>query len=177
MRKQALMSLCNGTMRLPYRLGAYLCRQHIPVQWYTNANATVLYRANQYDINTHFDIFSQAGGLCQTRFWTSFEFSHSIEELHPGTLYATVDMVTNIQAVLHLSAPLPVQLPSPTTFFKTLHSLGNPNLWTNLYVDGDREWLQEGLLRRSLKIACDGLYMPDLSNDVCSTAVTIYCVH
>jgi hypothetical protein len=89
--------------------------------------------------------------------------------------YASVPMRSPTVAVLHSQAPFLSWPPSPTTFCKTLESLGNPSLWINLHMDGEGEWAQQSLLRGSLCIAHDGIYMPEKSEDMCLAAVVMYC--
>ena len=61
------------------------------------------------------------------------------------------------------------------TFLDTLRSYPNQEMWKNLYVDEDGAWIEEALFEETLGIAHDGLYKPEISKDVCSTAVWMRC--
>jgi hypothetical protein len=74
-------------------------------------------------------------------------------------------------AVVHSTAPFPVSVPSHTTFHGRLAAYGNNSLWDNLSVDGDGEWIHEGIMSGSLCIAHDGLYMAKELYSLCSAGV------
>ena len=66
----------------------------------------------------------------------------------------------------------------PTTtpgFWPTLRSFENHTLWKYFVCDGDGGWIHDGLINGTLAIVHDGSYMPDLSTEICSAAVMIYC--
>jgi hypothetical protein len=44
-----------------------------------------------------------------------------------------------------------------------------------MHIDGNGEWIQEGLLHGTLSIAHDGSFMQEESVDLCSAAVIICC--
>jgi hypothetical protein len=79
------------------------------------------------------------------------------------------------RATLHLYAPFPLSTPTPRTFLEALASFGNPSLWEGLSVDGDGEWILQGLSQGTLVIAHDGSYMPEDLVDLCSAGVVMYC--
>jgi hypothetical protein len=58
---------------------------------------------------------------------------------------------------------------------EALHSLGNSSLWENMHIDGDGEWIREGLCHGTISIAHDGSFMQEESLDICSAAVIMYC--
>jgi hypothetical protein len=54
----AIDKLCSGTTSLPYALGCFLCKPHLPWSWLTTADADFLYQESQtipssYDIYCH----------------------------------------------------------------------------------------------------------------------------
>ncbi len=44
-----------------------------------------------------------------------------------------------------------------------------------MHIDGDGEWIREGLRHGTILIAHDGSFMQEESMDICSAAVTMYC--
>jgi hypothetical protein len=60
------------------------------------------------------------------------------------------------------------------SFLGALHALGNLTLWESMHIDGDGEWIQEGLLHGTLLIAHDGSFMQEKLVDLCSAAVIIF---
>ena len=57
----------------------------------------------------------------------------------------------------------------------TLMSYGHADLWENISVDGNGEWIGEGLVRGSLVFAHDGSFMASESTSLCSAGVVILC--
>jgi hypothetical protein len=79
----------------------------------------------------------------------------------PRTHAARVEMVINTRAVLHSLLVLPNTTNEWQIFLGALHVLGNPTLWENMHIDGDGEWIREGLLHGTLSIAHDGSFMQE----------------
>jgi hypothetical protein len=95
--------------------------------------------------------------------------------LHPGTHYASVEMLGPTSAGMHSKAPFPEPLKPPGTFHGRLAAFGNPSLWENPSVDGDGSWLRPGVIGGSLCIAHDGSYMAEESTNLCSAGLVIFC--
>ena len=68
-----------------------------------------------------------------------------------------------------------VEEETPTTFLETLWSYPNQEMWEHMYVDGDGEWIEDVLVEGTLDISHDGSYQPEVSKEVCSTAVWMRC--
>ncbi len=78
-------------------------------------------------------------------------------------------------AILHSTAKVPEELPSPASFFETLQLFGNSSLWDNLSVNGDGEWIGQAVRTGLLRIAHDGSYMLETSSIICLAGVVMYC--
>ena len=63
----------------------------------------------------------------------------------------------------------------PRGFLETLRSFPNQQMWKEMRVDEDGEWILEALLEGTLDIAHDGSYQPEITKDVCSTAILFKC--
>jgi hypothetical protein len=48
-------------------------------------------------------------------------------------------------------------------------------LWENMHINGDGEWIREGLLQGTISIAHDGSFTQEELVDLCSAAVIIFC--
>ena len=44
-------------------------------------------------------------------------------------------------------------------------------MWNFMHVDEDGEWIAEAILNDTLDVAHNGSYQPEITKDVCSTAV------
>jgi hypothetical protein len=80
-------------------------------------------------------------------------------------------------SMVHLHSWARSWTPEPTTtsFWDVIDSYKNPGLWGNLRCNGNGSWIYEGLCMGSLLIIHDGSSMKELSPDICSAAVMIYC--
>jgi hypothetical protein len=63
----------------------------------------------------------------------------------------------------------------PTTLLATIRSFPNQSLWRNIDLDGDGEWIVDGLARGSLAIVHDGSFMEHLDQACCSAGGIIFC--
>ena len=93
----------------------------------------------------------------------------------PGSHYASVTSFEENRCkyqskVTRFSAPA-----QPVDFLETLRSHPNQEMWREMRVDEDGEWILEALLEGTLDIAHDGSCQPEISKDVCSTAVLFRC--
>ncbi len=76
---------------------------------------------------------------------------------------------------MHSSSPFPAVTVLPTSFFVVLESFGNNSLWENMTVDGDGEWICDGIVGGMLAIAHDRSYMASEPAGLCSAGVIMYC--
>jgi hypothetical protein len=102
--------------------------------------------------------------------WASLEY-----RTHPGTHFASVMMCEATVVVMHSTAPFLVPHPTPTTFLGRLFTNGSGTLWENMSVDGNGEWIQEGIVSGSLCIAHDKSYMAEQSDSLCLAGIIMYC--
>jgi hypothetical protein len=58
---------------------------------------------------------------------------------------------------------------------EVLHSYGHIDLWEHLTIDGDGEWIREGIIWGSLACAHDGSYMSLEVVDLSSAGVIVFC--
>ena len=92
-----------------------------------------------------------------------------------GTHYATVTSHSDDRVKLHSRVCKYVEATSPDNFLDTLKSFTNQIMWDFMHADGDGEWITEAILNVTLDIAHDGSYQPEITKDVCSTAVWVRC--
>ena len=72
---------------------------------------------------------------------------------------------------LHSRVSKYVEKPLPESFLDTLKLFTNQTMWYFVYLDNDREWITEAILNGTLYVTHDGSYQPEVTKDVCSTAV------
>ena len=125
------------------------------------------------DGSPRYQVFTQSYSTCHG---TKFVWSHQNKDGNlPRTHVASTKMVSNTRAVLHSLSVLPNATNEHQTLLAALHTLENPTLWENMHINGDGEWIQEGLLHGTLSIAHDGSFTQEKLVDLCSAAVIIFC--
>ncbi len=174
LRRSAISSLCEGTTGLPYALGPFVLPPHLEVYWYINLDSSILYCVDNKP--SKYQVLTRLPQSRATRHGWQFEWSHQNDDNKlPTTHVASAKMVSNTRAVLHSAAVLPTKTPEQRTFLETLHALGNPTLWENMHINGDGEWIREGLLQGIISIAHNGSFMQEESVDLCSATIIIFC--
>jgi hypothetical protein len=63
----------------------------------------------------------------------------------------------------------------PTSLLATIRSFPNQSLWQYLDLDGDGEWIIDGLARGLLAIVHDGSFMEHMDDTSCSAGGIIFC--
>ena len=152
-----------SALELRQPLGPYLTEPHRTPCWYTNIDATEVYRPRTQDFVDMYDVFLPQVSSYHTQSGYTYTWSMSVLGTHPGTSYASVQCVDS----------QPLQM--PTDFWPVLRSFDNQSFWDHFVCGGDREWIHRGLLMGSLTIVHDGSYMPHVSESVCSAAIMIRC--
>jgi hypothetical protein len=137
------------------------------------ADATMLYQTGGDPDAPTYDVYERRESS-RTRHGSKLLLISSEVGVHPGTHYASVEMLGPTSAGMHLKAPFPEPLKLPGTFHNWLAAFGNPSLWENLSVDGDGSWLRAGVIRGSLCIAHDGSYMAEESTNLCLAGLVIF---
>ena len=173
--KDAVRLLCGSTTQLPYTLGPYLRRPHLPSEWYTDATADKLFRANTMTIG--YELYLRIDDRMRTRHGTRYLRSGTHLGPHGGTHHGSITMISNEIAVLHSRTVVYVPESRIPSFKAELQQYGNASMWSNLSIDGDGEWIRASIGSASLVIAHDGSFMPEQSSDMCSAGTIIYCRH
>jgi hypothetical protein len=173
--KEALNCLCLGTTRLPYTLGRYLHHPHLPCQWYTNESAKALFYVDGGMAHPEYEVYLLRPGTVGTCHGWKYDWYLGKTGIYPGTHFASVSMISPTCAEMHLGAPFPEIQTQPTLFLEVLASYEDCSLWDHLSVDGDGEWICEGIAAGSLSIAHDGSYMATEAPELCSAGVVIFC--
>ena len=68
-----------------------------------------------------------------------------------------------------------VEGPLLERFLDTLRFFPSHNMWDFMCLDNDEEWIKVAILNGTLDVAQDGSYQPEITKDVCSTAVWVRC--
>ena len=104
-----------------------------------------------------------------------YEREQTVNEPGEGTHYATVTSHGDDRVKLHSKAFKYVRATSPDTFLDTLKLFTNQRMWNFMHVDEDGEWIAEAICNGTLDVAHDRSYQPEITKDVCSTAVLVRC--
>ena len=139
--KEAINLLCSGSTILPRVLGAFRFPPHLPMEWHTDSNSSILYYTGGEDTTDSYQVYIPRDHRMTTWFGQKFDWSTSVIGHHPGTHYASVSMISNSCAELHSTAPYPVAPIPPVSFKDVLFSHGHIELWEQMSVDGDGEWI------------------------------------
>jgi hypothetical protein len=110
-----------------------------------------------------------------TRHGWKYNWSSSATGTHPGTHFASVTMISCACAEMHSSAPFSEIPAQSMLYMEVLKSYEDCGQWEHLSVDGDGEWIHEGMASESLIIAHDGSYMALEAPDLSSAGVVIFC--
>ena len=95
----------------------------------------------------------------------------TVDDHTEGTYCATVTSYGDNRIKLHIRLSKYVEVPLSDSFLDTLRSFTNQKMWDFMYPDGDGEWKTEQLLNGTLDIAHDSSHQPEITKEVCSTAV------
>jgi hypothetical protein len=71
--------------------------------------------------------------------------------------------------------PIIPEADKPTSLLATIRSFPNQSLWQSLDLDGDGEWIIDGLARGSLAIVHNGSFMEHMDDTSCSAGGIIFC--
>jgi hypothetical protein len=173
--KEAIHLVCSGSTQPPCILGRFVSRPHLPSLWHMDTHSTILYLSGGNNNSPTYKVYTLRQGRMGTRFGQKYNWSSSKEGPHLGTHYASVTMISKTCAELHFSAFHPEPIILPTSFLDVLHSYSNIGLWEHLTIDGDGEWIREGIIRGSLVCAHDGSYMALEVVDLSSAGVIVFC--
>jgi hypothetical protein len=172
--REAVHRLCAGTSILPVALGSFLQPAHIACRWFTTTDATMLYQTRGDPDTPTYNVYEQREGP-RTYHSSKFLLISSKVGVHPGTHYASVEMLGPTSTGMHSKAPFSKPYCSPGTFHGWLAALGNPSLWENLSIDGDGSWLRAGVIGGSLCIAHNGSYMAEEFTNLCLAGLVRFC--
>ena len=139
--KEAIKLLCSGSTILPRVLGAFCVPPHLPMEWNMDSNSSLLYYTGGEDTTDSYQVYIPCDHRMTTRFGQKFDWSTCVIGHHPGTHYASVSMIRESCAELHSMAPYPVAPIPPVSFKDVLFSHGHIELWEQMSVDGDGEWI------------------------------------
>ena len=169
-----VLSLTSDGQTLTQPLGGYVEEPHIPNQWkYDPVRDALLH----HDIGSGQQyLYTKDAESRQLRSGQAYMRQDTGADAQSFTDYAAVVDVSADMVKLHSHTPCPTQEGDPElSFLDVIRSYPNQGMWSNMYVDGDGEWVEEAILGGTLDVAHDGSYQPEVSKEVCSTAVWMRC--
>ncbi len=168
-----LKSLTSHTFQLPIPLGHFIKDPYQDTLWRTTAN-------NDYVIKSlgrnHHNIYRPCPSVYHTRNHNTYRYHKTCHQTPPWTHYASVSQLTPTMISLHSQAR--IDTPSdtkPTSFLQFLQKHDSAHFFDHNPFNKDIEWITTAIVQKSLTIAHDGSYMPNLSRKTCSAAVVILC--
>jgi hypothetical protein len=167
----AIRLITSPSLTYPHRLGQYLQQPHIPYEWLASPDKSFLY----HTYNGGYDIFERSTNQVTTRSGPSYsKISTSVGSPPTDSLYASVLNYTYNQVQLHSTCSQATN-DTHNTFLPHHLNLTSEDLWSNLEMDDDGDWLFESIQNGTLVAACDGSYMPNVSTTGCSGAFILHC--
>jgi hypothetical protein len=103
---EAMIKLCSGSTSLPYILGNFLHKPHLPWSWYTTAEADCLYCEKLVSPPSH-DIYRHRRTGVGRRYGKKYNWVRTEPGGYTGNFYASVTMSNVTCAILHLTAKVP----------------------------------------------------------------------
>jgi hypothetical protein len=175
--KRAVGSITVLGARLRIPLGAFVGIPHRPYVWFTNADSSYIYHM---PVTSPSAVYEQPWAGRTTRFGSTYILSDAVS-VPPEAMHRVSIRSWNVLSLrFHSSCPwwVPRAMHVPLTLLNNLAAWGNQSIWSTLRIDGDNcTWIFQGLMHGSLIIGHDGLYIPQVGNDVCTCAAVFYCTH
>jgi hypothetical protein len=119
MWRDAIHRLCNGTTRLPYKLGHFLRQPHLPTMWFTDSTASRLFRSNTSTETKEYELYLRCKDGMRTRHGAQYLWSGTFPGEHGGTHHGSVTMTSNERAVLHSRTPICIPTSKYILFIST----------------------------------------------------------
>ena len=104
--------------------------------------------------------------------WTGLRVDQ--EPVETGQI-CTVRLVALAVWRIALYTTPPGQVTLPASLREVFEKWGNDWIWKDLRLDGGTDWLAELIRAGDCIVVADGLYMPTLRTDLCSTAFFFEC--
>jgi hypothetical protein len=176
--KKALRILTSENYRFQLPLGYYVRAPHDRYVWYSTSDRQRLLQVDQETSISTLYLPSTAGR--QTRRGTMFQNTGQgdvLSEIY--TQFASVTAGDNATVAIHSTLDTPVfeTMDGPPHLLAALKLMPNQSLWRNVDLDGDGQWIIDGLRRGSLVVAHDGSFMEHLDRTVCSAGLVLFCTH
>ena len=171
---EAIRRISSDYYSLAEPLGKYIRPPHRSYKWTTNKQGTSVHFQVILDTKTLYIVYKSRSEI-ETRAGRRMKRMDYLST-RPLSRYASIMRVDDNTIVLHswLKKYQPL-ITKVTSFLDIIKSDSNQSLWRTLKCDGDGAWISRGLLSGSLLVAHDGSYQKEVSLEVCSAAVMIYC--
>jgi hypothetical protein len=171
---EAIRCISSEYYSLSEPLGKYIRPPHRSYKWTTNKQGTTVHHKVTLDAKTLYIVYRRRPEI-ETRAGRRMTRTEYLSK-RPLSRYASIICIDDDTIALHswvkkYHAPIP----KVTSFMDIIKNDSNQSLWRTLKCDGDGSWISRGLLSGSLLVAHDGSYQKEISTEVCSAAVMIFC--
>eukprot|EP00956_Cyclotella_meneghiniana_P019226 scaffold32771_cov65-Cyclotella_meneghiniana.AAC.3 len=173
--RHTIYLLSSPTLRLGIPLGWLRRLPYDRYLWRVSRDRSILVRVDtKYDLTSLFLPTSNASTRQGRRYRPSNRQLTS-QPLLP--FLASVLTYSDNTVSIHSVAldPIIPEDDKPTSLLATIRSFPNQSLWQSLDLDGDGEWIIDGLARGSLAIVHDGSFMEHMDDTSCSAGGIIFC--
>lgn len=166
--REAVQRLTSPKLRLSPSLGKHVRLPYDETYWLTNESRDFLLQKTA-EVVTHY--YLPRDGQYRTRGRKSYHIAPLPPTLPTTTHVATIKQLTPTSVTVH-SQSLIAQQPNlrPNNLRQSLEALGSLEVWRNLRLDDDGNWLLQAYAEGTLTICHDGSYMPNLDTTRCSAA-------
>ena len=173
--EDALLSVTTTGRRLIYSVGRFLREPHRAMPWFASEDGGLVYQEFSRSEQRYHRIYSRDDTIRFTRTGTTYRWIATGMGPAPHLLHASVQEDSEYVVKLHSTAHCYTPSSVPRGFWPTLRSFENQTLWEYFVCDGDGGWIHEGLVNGTLAIVHDGSYMSEISTEICSAAIMVYC--
>ena len=160
-------------MYLDAPLGNYITKPHARMDWTYDEATNTLCHSN---VNgTVYEVYVARVGRMEMQSGQVYEKTGERSGQAPGYYHTSIVSFGEEKYKRHSKVKKFHEPDQPRSFLDTLRSFPNQGMWEGMSVDKDGEWILEALMEGTLEIAHDGSYQPEVTKDVCSTAILFRC--
>jgi hypothetical protein len=176
--RRALCKLSSEFHVLTVPLQEYVSPPHELPGWMLNNDGLILHNMITHGNQEYHKVYTPKSYpfARKTQSGQRFMFERVVMGTSNLHKYASVTPSQPGHILLQSSIPMHVQPPPVSGFEHTMKHFSNQTLWVLLDYSGDGSWiLDKMILAQSLVIIYDGSYMKEVSPDIRSVAMMIYC--
>jgi hypothetical protein len=172
---QTIRQITSPTLTIFPTLGKFLheCPEYLT--WQTNnTQSHIVHRVN----DSRYKVYYRLTDIRRTRSRNIYQFHHTTTQPPPCTLTTSIVPLSPNTVSLHSVTTIkrdPVLQKTP--FLTKLQEGFQKQLWQDMQITQDGEWVIRAIEHGTLLIAHDGSFMPHKHKSLCSTGIVLFCTH